>query len=70
MKYALKIAEWKWVPGRQREMMYKDDNTDEWFVGPRHSVIVDNTYVVEIGEGIGKDGYRIITKFWGAVAGK
>ena len=70
MKYALTIADWKWVPGRQREMMYKDDQTDEWFIGPRYSVIVDNTYAVEIGEGIEKDGYRHIIKFTGVVAGK
>ena len=64
MKHFLKIAEWKWVPGSQREMMYKDGRTDEWFVGPASNRgTSDKICVVEIGEGIEKDGYRHIIKF-------
>ena len=62
MKHLLKVAHYKWVSGSQKEMMYKDNN-DEWFVGSPYNVVIGETYVVEISNGVLEDGYRHIIKF-------
>ena len=62
MKHILKLADWKWVSGSDKEMMYKD-SLDEWFVGKARDVVIGDTYVVEISDKPLKDGYRHIIKF-------
>lgn len=62
MTHLMKITDFKWKSGSDREMMYKDDN-GEWFVGSSHNVITGKTYSVEISEGTWEDGYRHIIKF-------
>lgn len=70
MRQTLKIAEWKYGLGSQTWMMFKDDSTGEWLTGQKYDVIIGKTYLVEISEGLNKDDCRLITKFWGVVAGK
>ena len=62
MKHFIKVADYKWAPGSTKKMMYKDDN-GEWFVGLPHNVTIGKIVVVEISEGLEKDGYRHIIKF-------
>jgi len=62
MKHFIKITDYKWVLGSDKEMMYQDDN-GEWFVGPPHNVIVGESFAVEISNGLLEDGYRHIIKF-------
>jgi hypothetical protein len=62
VKHVLKLTDWKWVSGIEKEMMYKD-SLDEWFVGARHDVGIGNTYIVEISDTPLRDGYRHIVKF-------
>ena len=62
MSHILKLTDWKWNPGSQTEMMYKD-SFNEWFVGKRHDVAIGTTYVVEVSSGTQKDGYRHIVRF-------
>jgi hypothetical protein len=62
VKHTLKLTDWKWVPGSDKEMMYKD-SFDEWFVGKARDVVIEETYVVEISDKILEDGYRHIIKF-------
>ncbi|MBN1176758.1 MAG: hypothetical protein JXA51_03665 [Dehalococcoidales bacterium] len=63
MTYFMKIKDYKWKSGSNKEMLYRDDN-DEWFVGPPHNnIAVGKTYSVEISEGTLEDGYRHIIKF-------
>jgi len=70
MKHFLKLTDWKWVEGSQTEMMYQDNNV-EWFVGKPRSVVIGQTYVVEISEGKAmSDGYRHIVKFEGTIQTK
>ncbi len=64
MKYFLKVTDWKWVPGSDKEMMYKDDK-DEWFVGPPSNVVIGKLIVVEITDKPLSDGYHHIVKFGG-----
>ncbi|MFC1899939.1 hypothetical protein ACFLXP_06425 [Chloroflexota bacterium] len=67
MKHLLKIVDTKCVLGSQSEMMYKDGNTNEWFVGIKHEEITGKTYFIESNEKLGKDGYRHIVRFIGVV---
>lgn len=62
MTHLMKIADFKWKSGSDKEMMYKDDR-GEWFVGSPHNVVIGTTYPVEISEGALEDGYRHIIKF-------
>ena len=62
MKHFLKVTDWKWVSGSDKEMMYKDDK-DEWFVGAPRNVAIRTLIVVEISDKPLKDGYRHIIKF-------
>lgn len=62
MNHITKITDYKWVPGSDKKMMYKDDN-GEWFVGPKRNIVVGKTVVLEISEGSLEDGYRHIIKF-------
>jgi len=62
MTHIMKLKEWKWKQGSNREMMYQDSNY-EWFVGPPYDVVIGQTYVVEISNGVLEDGYRHIIKF-------
>ena len=62
MKHFLKITHWEWVPGSQKEMIYKDDK-GKLYIGPRHDVVDEKVYVVEISDGPLEGGYRRIVKF-------
>ncbi len=64
MEYLLKIADYNWKPGSHNEMLYEDDK-GEFFVGPPHNVIVDNTYTVEVGNKLPEDRYYRIIRFVG-----
>lgn len=70
MLHDLKIADWKWISSSHTGMMFKDDATGEWLVGPSKDVIVGKSYLVEISGGLNKDDYRLINKFIGEIAGK
>lgn len=62
MTYLMKIQNYKWKSGSSKEMLYQDDN-GEWFIGPRHDVVIGEIYPVEISDRTLKDGYRHIIKF-------
>jgi len=62
MKHPLKLVDWQWVPGSNKEMMYKDDRGN-WYVGKAHEVTIGKIYMVELSEGRLKDGYYHIIKF-------
>lgn len=62
MTHLMKIKDWMWKQGSNKEMLYQDDS-NEWFVGSKHEVVKGNVYPVEISEGILRDGYRHIIKF-------
>lgn len=62
MNHVLKLKDWKWVSGSDKEMLYQDSN-GEWFIGSQHEVIIDQTYIVEISENVLDDGYRHIVSF-------
>ena len=66
----IKIADWKYWRGSQTWLMFKDDSTGEWFVGPKYDVIIGKTYLVELSGGLNKDDCRLISKFIGEVTGK
>ena len=68
MTHFIKVTAYKRNPGGEREMLYQDNNA-EWFIGPRHNVIIGTTYVVEITD-VTKDGYRQIDKFTSALTNK
>ena len=63
MEYFLKITECKFSPSNSREMMYKDENTNEWFIGPKHNITIGDVCIVEISERKDKDGYCHIISF-------
>ena len=62
MKHFMKITDYQWVSGSDKEMKYKDDK-GEWFVGSPHNVIIGETILVEISDKPLEDGYRHIIKF-------
>lgn len=63
-KYFLKVADYSWKPGSQKEVIYKDDK-GELFIGPPMNVIIGKTYVVEVSSKRPEDIYYYIIKFIG-----
>jgi hypothetical protein len=64
MEYFLKVADYNWKPGSQEEMIYEDDK-GKFFIGPPHSVVVGNSYVVEVSSTFPEDRDYHIIKFVG-----
>jgi hypothetical protein len=59
---SLHIADYGRKPGSQIEMIYEDDK-GKFFIGPPHSVVAGNTYIVEISSKLQEDRCYHIIKF-------